>query len=96
MQLQFGCIFNMLIINMGKIFDWLSDSNRWKHLVGGMVVGLGSDDVYCATYAGIGIASALELKDKQWGGEWDWIDWLLTVGGVSIGYAIRFGLIALL
>ena len=81
---------------MKRLFNWLNESNRWKHLVGGILIGIGANSIYCATYAGIGIASALELKDKLWGGKWDWIDWLLTVGGVSIGYAIRFGLMALL
>jgi len=81
---------------MKKFFNWLNESNRWKHLVGGILIGIGANSIYCAAYAGIGIASALELKDKLWGGKWDWIDWFLTVGGVSIGYAIRFGLIALL
>ena len=81
---------------MKRFFNWLNESNRWKHLVGGILIGIGANSIYCAAYAGIGIASALELKDKLWGGKWDWIDWLLTVGGVSIGYAIRFGLMALL
>jgi hypothetical protein len=52
--------------------------------------------VYCAVYAGLGIASALELKDKLWGGKWDWIDWALTVGGVTIGYLIRLGFLIIL
>ena len=78
------------------IMSWLSKSNRWKHLVGGILIGVGANTVYCAAYAGIGIASALELKDKLWGGQWDWIDWSLTVLGVAIGYATRFGILTLL
>ena len=51
---------------MNKIFKWLGDSNRGKHLVGGILIGMGSNSLYCAAYAGIGVASALELKDKLW------------------------------
>lgn len=75
---------------------WLLESNRWKHLVGGIIIGAGANTIYCAFYAGIGVASALELKDKQWGGKWDWIDWSLTVIGVAIGYAISFGILSLI
>lgn len=80
---------------MKKIIDWFKQSNRYKHLLGGVAIGLFANSAYCAAYAGIGVASALELKDKLWGGKWDWIDWGLTVGGVAIGYAIRLGVIAL-
>lgn len=74
---------------MSKLKDFLKASNHWLHLVGGIGVGLCANDVYCAAYAGIGIASALEFKDKSWGGKWDWYDWGLTVVGVAIGYVIR-------
>lgn len=75
---------------MGKLKDFLKASNHWRHLVGGFGVGVCSNDVYCAAYAGVGIASALEFKDKSWGGKWDWIDWSLTLIGVAIGYSVRF------
>lgn len=74
---------------MNKVITWLKTSNRWKHLVGGILIGLGADSNYCAAYAGIGVAAALELKDKLWGGKWDWIDFGLTVGGVVVGRSIR-------
>ena len=53
---------------------------------------MGADDDYCAAYAGLGVAASLELKDKLWGGEWDWIDFGLTVAGVGIGRIIRIAL----
>lgn len=81
---------------MKKIIIWLKESNHYRHLIGGIGIGLCSDDLYCAAYAGIGIASALEFKDKTWGGEWDWADWGLTVAGVAIGYGIRLTLKSLI
>lgn len=74
---------------MEKILAWLNASNRMKHLVGGFLIGLFADDLYCAEYAGVGVAAALELKDKLWGGKPDWIDFSITVIGVNIGYGIR-------
>lgn len=74
---------------MKKIIEWLSASNRWKHIVGGLLIGLGSDNWYCTLYAGTGVAAALELKDKMWGGQWDWIDLSLTVTGAVVGQSIK-------
>lgn len=73
---------------MKKVLQWLQASNRWKHLVGGICIGFGADSTYCAAYAGIGVAAALEMKDKLWGGEWDWVDFGLTVCGVVMGRLI--------
>lgn len=75
---------------MKRIWQWLKDSNRLKHLLFGVGVGLGADDWYCAEYVGIGIAGSLEFKDYQLGGKPDWIDFTLTFVGVNIGYTIRY------
>ncbi len=56
---------------MKKVIAWLKESNRLKHIAGGIIVGLGADDNYCAAYAGVGVSAALELKDKLWSGKWD-------------------------
>ena len=69
--------------------NWFLQSNRWKHFLGGIIIGLFSQDWYCTIYSGLGIASALEFKDKQHGGKWDWIDWTITLIGDIIGYLIR-------
>lgn len=74
---------------MKKIWDWLKNSHRWLHLLIGLLIGFGAMSVYCAAYAGIGVAITSELKDKLWGGIWDWVDFVLTVVGVAIGYAIH-------
>lgn len=71
------------------MFKRLKESNRWKHLLGGLVIGAGANSIYCAAYAGIGIAAALELKDKLWGGKPDIWDFLITCLGVAGGFGIR-------
>lgn len=74
---------------MKKSCRWLKASNRYKHLIGGAAIGLGADSLYCAAYAGVGVAGALEVKDKLWGGKPDWIDFVVTVAGVALGYLAR-------
>lgn len=71
------------------MINYLLKSNRWKHLLAGILIGAGAKDWYCALYAGIGTATAVELKDRLWGGEFDTIDLLVTVVGVIIGYFTR-------
>jgi hypothetical protein len=78
------------------MMNWFLKSNRWKHFLGGMAIGLLADTPYCAALAGIGIAGALEFKDKQHGGKWDWIDFLCTIAGVATSYAIKYTLISIL
>lgn len=71
--------------------NWFTESHRWQHLVGGIVIGILSlGNWYTAAVAGIGIASALEFKDNSWGGRWDWLDWIITIAGVLIGFIICF------
>lgn len=72
-----------------KCWNWLMQSSRYKHFGYGTLIGLGANDVYCAGYVGVGIASALEYKDKAHGGAWDWFDWILTIAGVMLGFGIR-------
>jgi hypothetical protein len=75
---------------MRKIIDWIKDSNRWKHFVGGFIIGVFADSWYCALYAGSGVAGALELKDYLWGGKPDVIDFILTVAGAALGHFCKF------
>ena len=69
--------------------NWFTESNRWKHFVGGIAIGAFGNDLYCAAYAGIGVAGALEFKDWQWGGKPDWVDFACTVAGVAVGFGLR-------
>ena len=78
---------------MRKLFTWLKESNRYKHLLGGIAIGAFANSLYCAAYAGIGVATALELKDKLWGGKFDFVDLSLTIAGVAIGYGVRIMII---
>ncbi|MFR9539167.1 MAG: hypothetical protein SNI49_03315 [Rikenellaceae bacterium] len=72
-----------------KIIDWLKESNRLKHLAGGFTIGLLSDSNYCAALSTLTAAGCLEFKDKAWGGDWDWIDFAITVAGGVCGRATR-------
>ena len=65
---------------MKNVIEWIKQSNRWKHLLGGVLVGLGSSDLYCA---------ALELKDKLWGSKIDIVDWSITLVGVAVGFGLH-------
>lgn len=59
---------------MNKIISFLKKSNRYKHLIGGLLVGLCALSPWAAIYSAIIAASCLELKDKLHGCPWDWID----------------------
>lgn len=74
---------------MKKIINWLGLSNRWKHLLGGFIIGIGANGLYCAAYAGCGVAAAMELKDHLWGGKPDIADFLITIAGVAIGFGLK-------
>lgn len=69
---------------MNKIIPFLKKSNRYKHLIGGFIVGLFACGAYPALFSAIIAGSCLELKDKLHGCPWDWIDWLMTVAGGTV------------
>lgn len=69
-------------------WGWLTASNRLWHLAGGLVIGLASGGWWCALWAGGCTAGAMEFKDRQWGGKWDWTDFGLTLGGALMGRAL--------
>ena len=70
---------------MKKLIKWLSVSNRWKHLVGGLIIGIFAFGWFTAMSDGVLTAGALEYKDRAHGGKWDWIDFALTVVGAFVG-----------
>ena len=67
---------------------WLLKSNRQKHFLYAIPIGF-ILTILCV----IGIASGLEFKDKQYGGKWDWLDWLATILGGVVGQALQTFLI---
>lgn len=69
---------------MDKIILFLKTSNRYKHLIGGFLVGICALGAWTALYAAIVAASCLELKDRLHGCRWDRTDWTLTVIGGGI------------
>ena len=69
---------------------WLQESNRQKHLLYAIPVGF-LFTILCV----IGVASGMEFKDKQYGGKWDWLDWIVTIIGGIIGQVLQIGLILL-
>ena len=58
---------------MKKVIKWLKESNRYKHLIGGVLIGAGANSLYCAAYAGTGVATVLKLKNRMRGGKAGWI-----------------------
>jgi hypothetical protein len=70
---------------MKKIWNWLTTSNRWKHLLGGLGVGFLPMNCWAGVYAACAVGLALEYKDKAHGGEWDWVDYCMTALGGIIG-----------
>ncbi len=62
---------------------WLTESNRLKHLLYAIPIGL-VFTILCV----LGVASGIEFKDKQYGNKWDWLDWSSTMLGGLIGQLI--------
>ena len=59
-------------------------SNRDKHFLYAIPIGL-VFTILCV----LGVASGLEFKDKQYGNQWDWLDWLATMFGCIIGQLLQ-------
>lgn len=49
---------------MKKLIEWLGMSNRWKHLIGGLIIGIFAFGWFTAMYAGVLTAGALEYKER--------------------------------
>lgn len=70
------------------MFKWLKVSNRMKHLKYAIVPGALFTILFVA-----GLATGMEFKDKQYGGKFDWLDWITTMVGGMIGQIIQIGVI---
>ena len=65
-------------------------SNRDKHFLYAIPIGL-VFTILCV----LGVASGLEFKDKQYGNQWDWLDWLATMLGGMVGQLLQIIIILL-
>ena len=63
---------------------WLKESNRQKHFLYAIPIGF-LFTILCV----LGVASGLEFKDKQYGNQWDWLDWIATMFGGLVGQLIQ-------
>ena len=77
---------------MKKIINWLLESNRWKHLCGGFVLG-----VLLTVLCALGCAGGMEYKDVAYHkNDWhyfDWVDFALTIAGGVVGQAVQLAII---
>ena len=79
---------NKLKQSINAALAWLRESNRSRHLAGGILIGIFAGSWWCTLYAGTLTAAAMEYKDKAHGGRWDWTDLALTVLGAVLGQAL--------
>ena len=63
---------------------WFAESNRWKHFLYAIPIGF-IFTILCVLV----VATGMEFKDKMWGGKWDWLDWIATMLGGSVGQVIQ-------
>lgn len=63
---------------------WLKESNRQKHFLYAIPIGL-VFTILCV----LGVASGMEFKDKEYGNQWDWLDWTATILGGLVGQLIQ-------
>lgn len=77
-----------IIKTQSHLFNWVTKSNRLKHIQYGFYAGL------CGTiFAAIGAGLAAEYKDKQYGNEFDWLDVAATITGGMFGQAAQLLLV---
>ena len=65
-------------------------SNRDKHFLYAIPIGF-LFTILCV----LGVASGLEFKDRQYGNQWDWLDWLFTMLGGMVGQLLQIIIIIL-
>jgi len=73
---------------MNKIIKFLKESNHLAHFAAGIIIGLISFNLWTAILASSCAAGAAEAKDRIYSNKWDWVDFLVTVGGGLIGFGV--------
>ena len=71
--------------------NWLKESNRIKHLIYAIPIGL-----IFTILAVLGCAFGMEFKDWQYKGKFDWLEIAATMIGGAIGQILQIILILLL
>jgi hypothetical protein len=64
--------------------SWFLESNRYKHFLLAIPISF-IFTILCV----LGVASGMEFKDKQWGGSFDWLDWISTILGGIVGQVFQ-------
>ena len=70
---------------------WLKESNRPKHLLYAIPIGL-----IFTILAVLGCAFGMEFKDKQYGNKFDWLDIAATIIGGTIGQLLQIIIILII
>ena len=70
---------------------WLKESNRPKHLLYAIPIGL-----VFTILAVIGCAFGMEFKDKEYGNKFDWLDIAATMIGGAIGQLLQIIIILII
>ena len=71
--------------------NWLKESNRIKHLLYAIPIGL-----VFTILAVLGCAFGMEFKDRQYGNSFDWLDIAATIIGGAVGQVLQIILIMLI
>lgn len=70
---------------------WLKESNRQKHLLYAIPIGL-----VFTILAVIGCAFGMEFKDREYGNKFDWLDIAATMIGGAIGQLLQIIIILII
>lgn len=70
---------------------WLKESNRQKHLLYAIPIGL-----VFTILAVLGCAFGMEFKDKEYGNKFDWLDIAATMIGGAIGQLLQIIIILII
>ena len=70
---------------------WLKESNRPKHLLYAIPIGL-----IFTILAVLGCAFGMEFKDKQYGNKFDWLNIVATIIGGTIGQLLQIIIILII
>lgn len=71
--------------------SWIKESNRPKHLLYAIPIGL-----IFTILAVIGCAFGMEFKDREYGNKFDWLDIAATIIGGAIGQLLQIIIILII